>query len=81
MLDLYPGINWSYVFGWANFGSGSGVFSFKRYHPDYPYNDNTYADYVRLACHTMAHEIGHMFGLHHCVYYECLMNGYNSMAE
>lgn len=81
MLDLYPGINWNYVFGWANFGKGSGVFSFKRYHPDHPSNDNTYTDYVRLACHTMAHEIGHMFALHHCPYYECLMNGYNSMEE
>lgn len=34
-MDLYPGIKWNYVFGWANFGSGSGVFSFKRYHPTY----------------------------------------------
>lgn len=81
MVDLYPGINWNYVFGWANFGSGSGVFSFKRYHPDSKYNDNTYDDYIRLACHTMAHEIGHMFGIHHCAYYECIMNGYNSMEE
>ena len=80
MLDLYPGIKWSYVFGWANFGRGTGVFSFKRYHP-YFTSENTYADYVRLACHTMAHEIGHMFALHHCPYYECLMNGYNSMDE
>jgi len=23
----------------------------------------------------MAHELGHMFGLTHCVYYNCLMNG------
>jgi archaemetzincin len=81
MLDLYPGIKWNYVFGWANFGSGTGVFSFKRYHPDYPDNENTYLDYIRLACHTMAHEICHMFALHHCPYYECLMNGYNSLEE
>lgn len=25
----------------------------------------------------MCHEIGHMFGLPHCIYYECLMNGAN----
>jgi archaemetzincin len=82
LCDLYPGVNWNYVFGWANFGRGSGVFSFKRYHPDYSmFHTHTYDDYIRLACHTMAHEIGHMFALHHCPYYECLMNGYNSLEE
>lgn len=81
-VDLYPGINWNYVFGWANFGRGSGVFSFKRYHPDYDdWNTHSYADYIRLACHTMVHECCHMFALHHCPYYECLMNGYNSLHE
>ena len=29
----------------------------------------------------MAHELGHMFGLKHCIYYECLMNGLNSADE
>ena len=83
MVDLYPGVNWSWCFGWANFGSGSGVFSFCRYPPSYKDNRLVYGDYdyVPLACHTMAHEICHMFGMHHCVFYECLMNGYNSLDE
>jgi len=81
-MDLYPGIKWNYVFGWANFGKGTGVFSFKRYHPSWPGNEEiTNTDYIRLACHTMAHEISHMFALHHCIYYECLMNGYNGLDE
>ena len=29
----------------------------------------------------MAHEICHMFGLKHCIYYECLMNGTMSAQE
>ena len=29
----------------------------------------------------MVHEIGHMFGIKHCVYYECTMNGSNSYDE
>ena len=79
---LYPGRFWDYVFGWAMFGTGNGVFSIKRYHPTYPGNqDLSNADFIRLACHTMAHEISHMFALHHCIYYECLMNGYNSKLE
>lgn len=29
----------------------------------------------------MAHEIGHMFGLPHCIYLNCLMNGSNNLEE
>ena len=29
----------------------------------------------------MAHEITHMFGIKHCIYYECLMNGCMSAQE
>ena len=33
------------------------------------------------GCAMMCHEIGHQFGLRHCVYYECLMNGVMSAEE
>ena len=33
------------------------------------------------GCHIMCHEIGHQFGLRHCIYYECLMNGIMSAEE
>ena len=29
----------------------------------------------------MTHEIGHMFGLKHCIYYECSMNGTNGPGD
>lgn len=29
----------------------------------------------------MAHEITHMFGIKHCIHYECLMNGTMSAEE
>ena len=29
----------------------------------------------------MVHEIGHIFGLMHCIYYECIMNGSNGSHE
>ena len=33
------------------------------------------------ACKTMTHEIGHMFGIKHWIYHECLMNGTNRLEE
>ena len=33
------------------------------------------------GCHILCHEIGHQFGLRHCIYYECLMNGIMSAEE
>lgn len=30
---------------------------------------------------TACHEISHVFGLTHCPYYDCLMNGSNLLAE
>ncbi len=29
----------------------------------------------------MVHETGHMFGMTHCTYYECTMNGFNGYNE
>ena len=36
---------------------------------------------MKKAGSTMVHEIGHMFGIQHCVYYRCLMNGSNGAGE
>ncbi|XP_078481242.1 archaemetzincin-2-like [Ciona intestinalis] len=33
------------------------------------------------ACRVMAHEVGHMFGLKHCIWSKCLMNGSNHIQE
>eukprot|EP00350_Pseudokeronopsis_sp_OXSARD2_P004535 CAMPEP_0170550240 /NCGR_PEP_ID=MMETSP0211-20121228/8314_1 /TAXON_ID=311385 /ORGANISM="Pseudokeronopsis sp., Strain OXSARD2" /LENGTH=125 /DNA_ID=CAMNT_0010856679 /DNA_START=494 /DNA_END=871 /DNA_ORIENTATION=+ len=83
MKDLYPYLSWNYVFGWANFRSRTGVFSFMRYDPLFQGIEEANREMVLLrnACHVMVHEIGHMFGLKHCIYYECTMNGYNTYEE
>ena len=36
---------------------------------------------LRRSLHVMAHEIGHMFGMEHCIHFACLMNGSNSVDE
>ena len=37
--------------------------------------------FIRRCLGVLLHEIGHLFGLEHCPYFECLMNGSNHMEE
>jgi archaemetzincin len=71
MKDLYPFDSWNYVFGWANYKSRIGVFSFGRYNPDFNGmdSDNNERDLLENSCYVMVHEIGHMYGLTHCTFY------------
>lgn len=84
MTDLYPGEGWNFVFGQATYKNRVGVFSFARYHPTLTGEvvDGD-PDQVALqrACKVLSHEMGHMFGIKHCIYYQCNMNGANSLAE
>ena len=84
MEDLYPDPTWNFVFGQASLRERVGVFSFARYDPAF-YGEARTEEYYRLllhrSCKVLAHETGHMFGLHHCVYYHCLMNGSNHLKE
>merc|ERR1712205_156866 len=36
---------------------------------------------LRRCCKTIAHEIGHMHQIGHCVYYDCMMNGSGHLQE
>ena len=83
MKDLYPSPNWNFCFGWASFTEGVGAFSFRRYDPEYDGIDDPDREKNLLmrGCAIMCHEIGHQFGLRHCIYYECLMNGIMSAEE
>lgn len=75
--DLWPGEGWNFVFGQASIEDRVGVWSLYR-------NGDAEKDfklYLRRTIQTGTHEIGHLFGLHHCIYYECNMNGSNSRHE
>lgn len=84
MTDLYPDEKWNFVFGQASIKERVGVFSFARYHPGWT-NRQTDAGTERLvlrrATKILTHEMGHMFGIRHCIYYECNMNGANHLDE
>src|SRR5438067_4081842 len=84
MEDLYPEPSWNFVFGQASLRDRVGIYSFARYDPAF-YGEARAAGYetllLRRSCKVLAHETGHMFGLAHCTYFNCLMNGSNHLAE
>lgn len=80
--DLYHRDDWNFVFGLAESMEGVGVFSFHRYDPG-PDLDPMQRQALSMhrACKVMTHELGHLFGLKHCVFFRCLMNGSNHLEE
>jgi len=84
MDDLYPEESWNYVFGQAWLAHRVGVFSLVRFYPEFWGDERTEAA-ERLgrkrSLQTLVHEVGHMFGVHHCQTYMCVMNGCNSLRE
>lgn len=84
MADLYPDDKWNYVFGEASLKGRVGVYSLVRYFPAFWDESDTAENRIRTlrrSYSTLAHETGHMFGLLHCIYYECLMCGSNNLDE
>ncbi|HUH01530.1 MAG TPA: archaemetzincin, partial [Kofleriaceae bacterium] len=84
-VDLYPEDDWNFVFGMGAFKERVGVHSFARYHPRF-YGERVEPDaarhlVLRRSLRVLVHELGHMFGIHHCTHYACVMNGSNSLAE
>jgi archaemetzincin len=72
-VDLYPEDTWYFVFGQASLEKRVGVWSLYRLSEGGNLLDRT----LKISMH----EVGHMFGLRHCIKYECLMSGTNSLAE
>jgi len=79
-LDLYPKPEWNYVFGLASYRDKVGVSSIYRLQDGELTSENFDLCLSRLL-KISSHEIGHMFGLHHCINANCVMNGTNSMEE
>ena len=83
-IDLYPDDAWNFVFGQASLTDRVGVYSFARYDPRVPGQPpppDSSALMLRRSCKVLAHETAHMFGIQHCVYFRCLVNGSNHLAE
>ena len=67
-----------FLFGEADLDKGVGVFSFARYaegvRPDSP-------RFLRRCGMVLCHEATHCFGVRHCVYASCIMNGSYHLEE
>ena len=85
--DIYSREDWNYVFGYANLKRRVGVFSFARYDPTFfssshSMSDEEVEEIIQFrGIKVMCHELGHMFGIKHCTYYKCIMNGSMSSEE
>lgn len=78
--DLYPKPEWNFVFGLASYRDRVGVSSINRLQDDKLTEENFNLCLSRLL-KISSHEIGHMFGMHHCITANCVMNGSNGLAE
>jgi archaemetzincin len=79
-MDLWPGKGWNFVFGQASLVDRVGVWSIYRY-GDPSEGADAFKLCLRRTMAVATHEIGHMFGMMHCIEYECNMNGSNSLLE
>ena len=79
MKDLYSG-DLNFVFGLGSPQLKAGIYSLHRYTQTYP-GCKPYNTLLRRALKVIAHEIGHIFFVEHCIFYRCIMNGSNSLPE
>ncbi|WP_228407571.1 MULTISPECIES: archaemetzincin [Chryseobacterium] len=78
--DLYPRPDWNYVFGFASYENGVGVTSMYRFANGHLTDSNFNESLTRLM-KISSHEIGHMFGVTHCLNANCVMNGTSTLSE
>eukprot|EP01084_Bolivina_argentea_P290267 498552_1 len=79
MYDLYK-TGFGYLMGGASFEIGAGIFSFVRKLDKNIKNIHSMTPSERLAFFqaswkTLVHEMGHLFGIAHCTWFHCRMNG------
>lgn len=96
MTDLYCDDTDLFVAGMSAGNRGVAVFSFARYDPALCFStefwhEMYYSDTIPMkerkglllqrSCRLLVHEIGHLLGLDHCIWYQCCMNGSGHLGE
>ena len=91
MLDLYDEPPDLFVAGMAAGNHRVGVFSFLRYTLS-SFSKEHWYDYqlpatedqrvvLQHSCKLVVHEVAHLLGVDHCIFYKCCMNGSGHIAE
>ena len=96
MSDLYEAKSDLFVAGMAAGNHRVGVFSFCRYDPGIQFSEEFWYQIepkgklsqvkkqrllVERSCRLLVHEIAHILGVGHCIYYACCMNGSGHLGE
>ncbi|MGB1013400.1 MAG: archaemetzincin, partial [Nannocystaceae bacterium] len=82
--DLFTESGQEFSFGYASLNARVGVYSFARFDPQFsgePRGPDFRQVILARSLKIMTHEVGHMFGLEHCTYYSCVMNGVSDLIE
>lgn len=66
-----------FLFGEACSDKCTGIFSFARFTD----TGISQSQFLRRCCMVLAHEVTHLFGIKHCIFAKCLMNGSNHLDE
>ncbi|XP_069138068.1 archaemetzincin-2-like [Argopecten irradians] len=96
MYDLYGDDTDLFVAGMAAGNHRVAMFSFNRYDPALSFSIEKWYDItcdstisaserrkliLQRSCKLLVHEIGHLLGIDHCIYYDCCMNGSGHLSE
>ncbi|XP_032234651.1 uncharacterized protein LOC5509827 isoform X2 [Nematostella vectensis] len=96
MSDLYEEEPDLFVAGMASGNKGVAVFSFARYDPVITFSTEFWYEIektfnfkeeertslmLQRSCKLLVHEIAHLFGIDHCIWYACCMNGSGHLGE
>ena len=79
-LDLWPGNDWNFVFGYASYFDRVGVWSLYRF-GDPDEDEAAYKKCLWRMIKLSTHETGHMFSMKHCIHAKCNMQGSNNLPE
>lgn len=93
--DFYSDESDLFIAGLANGNCRVAAFSFFRYDPRLEHSEELWYDWrlkktksklmseiiLLRSCRLLTHEIGHLLGIAHCIYYACLMNGSGHLEE
>ncbi|CAF1373267.1 unnamed protein product [Adineta steineri] len=93
--DFYSSESDLFIAGLAQGNARVAAFSFFRYDPRLKFGDEFWYDWkikqtqsklisktlLLRSCRLLTHEIGHLLGIDHCIYYNCLMNGSGHLKE